>query len=229
MKMELKPTAILVATLAVGVVLGMVGQGMLMQDRSRRVQALRRPPGFISQLEDAIRPTEEQRDSVHKLLELAAARNDAIYKADRIRLGAALDTMRLQLAPLLDKEQQARLAQVSQLPDPNRPPRQDGPRRDDRPPRDEQPQAGDRPRNDQPPNDAQQGGDRPPRDGSRDPGPPRNDRPPRDRSQGDRPPRDRPQGDRPPGDRPPRDAQSGERPPQPSTTQPPGDGQVPPT
>ena len=173
MKLDLKPTAILVATMSVGVVLGMVGQGMLMQDRSRRVQALRRPPGFISQLEDAIRPTDQQRDSVHKLLEKAAARNEAIYEADRVKLGAALDTMRMQLAPLIDKEQQARLAQVSQLPDPNRPPRRDGPR-NDRPPRDEQP-----PRDERPPREDQQArDDRPPRDDQR----ARDDRPPRDLS-----------------------------------------------
>jgi len=185
MKMELKPTAILVATLAVGVVLGMVGQGMLMQDRSRRVQALRRPPGFISQLEDAIRPTDQQRDSVHRLLELAAARNEAIYAADRVKLGAALDTMRLQLAPLLDKEQQARLAQVSQLPDPNRPPRRDGPAGNDRPPRDDQPPRDDRPpRNDRPPRDEQQArdnrppGDRPPREPADNRPPPRSEKRP---------------------------------------------------
>lgn len=178
MKFDLKPTAILVATLSVGVVLGMVGQGMLMQDRSRRVQALRRPPGFVSQLEDAIQPREDQRDTVHKLLDLAAARNEAIYEADRKRLGAALDTMRMQLAPLLDKEQQARLAQVSQLPDPSRPPRKDGPRDDRQSPRDDRqsPRDDNRPSRDD---------NRPPRDDNR---PPRDDnRPPRDDN---RPPRD---------------------------------------
>ena len=141
MKMESKPVAILFATLALGVVLGMVGQGLLMRQRTRRVGELRRPPGFVVHMEHVLEPTAAQRDTLRILLGAAASRNEAIIATARGALRTALDSLQRQLAPLLSAQQRERLAENSALPDPFRPPPPPGgggmrlrPPDDDRPP-----------------------------------------------------------------------------------------------
>jgi len=141
MKMESKPVAILFATLALGVVLGMVGQGLLMRQRTQRVGELRRPPGFVVHMEHVLEPTAAQRDTLRVLLRATASRNEAIIASARGALRTALDSLQLQLAPLLSAQQRERLAENSVLPDPFRPPPPRGgggmgkrPLGDDRPP-----------------------------------------------------------------------------------------------
>ena len=147
MRMEAKSTAILLATLAIGVVLGMVGQGMLMRERTAQVGELRRPPGFVAHMDEVIQPRTEQRESIRSVLEMTARRNQQIMGLAREELRAVLDSMRQQLAPLLDPDQRERLARMSRLPDPFRPP-------PDRPPGGRFPPEGppgDRPPPDRPP------------------------------------------------------------------------------
>lgn len=195
MKMELKPALILLVTLALGVVLGLVGRGQLTRERDRRVAELRTAPGFVSLVEEVIQPRAEQDSAIRVILEGSAHRYDSLVSAARGGLGLVLDSMKLKLAPFLDAQQRERLARMATLPDPNRrpPPRGERPR-DDRPPR-----GGPPPRDDQPPraDGPRQGGP------SREAGPPRRDPPPREGAppRGQTPPPDRPGG--PPGDRPP--------------------------
>ena len=137
MKAETKSAAILVATLALGVVLGMVTQGLLMRQLGERAGGLRRPGGFVSHLEGVIEPTAAQRDTVHALLERTAARNQTVIEGARGELRALLDSLQLQLSPILDEGQRDRLARMSRLPDPFRPPPRDG-----RPPREGPPPEG---------------------------------------------------------------------------------------
>lgn len=182
MKLETKSAIILVATLAIGVVLGMVSQGSLVQERARRVESIRKRPGFVREVVDAIRPRADQKDSVQAVVEATAARAEAIIEADRKALAALFDSMRVQLKPLLDEEQMQHLIRVSQLPDPNGPPRRPEDAADrKRPPRDDT-----RP----PPPEGQDRRDPnrrpPPRDDAR---PPHPDNPPPPRPGDPRPPR----------------------------------------
>ena len=166
MRVEVKSAAILVATLALGVVLGMVGQGLLMRDRSRRVAELRTAPGFESLIEEVIQPRAEQEESIRVILEASARRYDSLVGSTRVGLGQVLDSMKLKLAPLLDERQRERLSRMAQLPEPNRPP----PRPAERPP-----EAGPQPSN-------------PPRGGGPpQPNPPRADQPPQGEAPRDQP------------------------------------------
>lgn len=188
--METKSAAILLATLALGVVLGMVLQGLLMRDRTRRVAELRTPPGFVSLVESVIEPRAAQADSIRPILEEHARRYEGLVGSARTALSAVLDSMKLQLAPLLDERQRERLSRMATLPDPNRPP----PRRDDRPREEAPPQPN-------PPREGAAPQGNPPREG----GPPPADQPrgpggsPRDRRPGANPPSP----DGPPRDQPP--------------------------
>ena len=125
-----KSTSILVATLAIGVVLGMVGQGLLLRSRRPPPDDGRPPPGFAAHMEDVIQPRPDQVRALRVILDSTALSNQRVIDSARGRLHLALDSLRLRLAPMLDDAQRDRLAQMSRLPDPFRPPRRrgDGPR-----------------------------------------------------------------------------------------------------
>ena len=142
MKTEVKSAAILIATLALGMVLGMVAQGVLMRARTEQVGGLRRPPGFTAHLEAVIQPRPEQREAVRAILETTARRNQDIMSRAREDLRRVLDSMQLQLAPQLDDPQRERLARMSRLPDPFRPPPPGEGRPGGPPPRGPPPDAG---------------------------------------------------------------------------------------
>lgn len=144
--MATKSAAILLATLAIGVVLGMVAQGMLMHDRDRRVAELRAAPGFVSLVAGVIQPRPDQEAAIRTILEKNAQRYDSVLRATRGEVTAVLDSMKQELAPLLDERQRERLGRMAQVPDPNRPP----PRPGERPPR-RPPPPDERPPADRPP------------------------------------------------------------------------------
>ncbi len=107
---SIRSSLILAATLAAGVLLGVVGSGRLAQRQRDQMRALRRPPGFVAHIERVIAPRDAgQRDAIRPLLEAAARRNEAIARAANEQLRTAADSLRGQLAPLLDAEQQERL------------------------------------------------------------------------------------------------------------------------
>lgn len=154
MKPESRSAAILLATLAIGIVLGMVGQGLLIRERTRRVEDLRRPRGFADELEQVIEPRDDtQRQAIRAILEATGHRNEAIINGAHESLRAVLDSMRTRLAPILDDRQRERLDRMGRLPDPFHPP-------EGRPP-------GDRPPGSRPPEGPPPPGGlpQPPRDG----------------------------------------------------------------
>lgn len=165
MKADVKSAAVLVATLAIGVVLGMVGQGMLTRQRTQQVSELRRPPGFVEHMERVIDPTDAQRDTVRALLSAVATRNEAVMQSARGALKGGLDSLQVALAPLLDEGQRERLGRMSRLPDPFQPPPP--------PPPDGRggAGAGQRPPDGRPPGGPPRGGP-PPKGAPRDGGPP---------------------------------------------------------
>ena len=101
---------LLAVTLAVGVALGLAGGGWLQRHQRERLRDLRRPPGFVAHLEDVIAPRDEaQRADVHRLLEATARGNDRVIRTANETLRARMDSLRTQLAPLLDAGQRDRL------------------------------------------------------------------------------------------------------------------------
>ena len=154
MKVEAKSAVILLITLALGAAIGMLGQGAWQRGRQQQVGALRRPQGFVAHMESIIKPTAEQQPTVHRILETIGARNQRIIDSARAALRVGIDSMQQQLAPVLTAEQRDRLATMSRLPDPFRPPppREGGPRDGRGPPRDGPPRGGPPP-DGPPPND----------------------------------------------------------------------------
>jgi hypothetical protein len=111
MSATIKSLILLAATLVVGFSLGLFADATLVRGRRERLDAIRRPPGFVAHMESVIQPkTDAQRDSIHVILQAQANHNDQIMRASRDQLRAGLDSMRTKLAPMLDADQRDRLA-----------------------------------------------------------------------------------------------------------------------
>lgn len=115
--------ALLAITLIVGFSLGLFADATLVRGRRERIGALQRPPGFVAHLEDVIAPhSRAQADSIRPILEKGAQHNGEIVRGTRDRLKAALDSMQVTLAPMLDADQRSRLQrEIEHMPDPFRP------------------------------------------------------------------------------------------------------------
>ena len=110
MTASLKSALVLAATLALGVLLGVLGAGRLAQYRRDQLRGLRRPPAFAEHLERVIGPRDEvQRAALHPLIDATGRRNDRIIRDANDRLRAGMDSLRAALDPLLDADQRARL------------------------------------------------------------------------------------------------------------------------
>lgn len=105
----------LVATLVIGMVLGVLGLGAATRYVTRPDQN-RLPPvpaaagGFQQHMLRVIEPSDStQEGKVRVVVERAANRNRALIQALNVALKASVDTMRTELAPLLTTDQRERL------------------------------------------------------------------------------------------------------------------------
>lgn len=115
MRIELKAWAAILGTLIVGVALGMLLSGALERRRHERVETMRRPGGFVEEMERIIQPRDAaQRDSLRPYLEATDQHNRAIVDGARGAMRAELDSMRARVDKLLDDGQKARLADFAQ-------------------------------------------------------------------------------------------------------------------
>jgi hypothetical protein len=109
-----KSALLLAATLAVGVLLGLLGASSL--ERTRR-----RPPGppaegggLVRHMLEVIQPRDSaQRAAIEPVLERAAARNRDVIRGVNERMRASIDSMRAELLPILDEDQRGRLDEAA--------------------------------------------------------------------------------------------------------------------
>lgn len=134
MRARTKSVLILSATLLIGIVLGGVISGAIVNRRLQQLTELRRPGGFEFFLEHAIQPEdEEQAEAIHDVLERMGPRFHEILERSHSEMEALRDSVRAELDPILTEEQKERLeARTRMRPGLMRPPGLRGPR----PPRD---------------------------------------------------------------------------------------------
>jgi len=116
---------LLAATLVLGVTLGVLGAGALRPRFERAGPPPMGPPpprgrpgGFAEHMEDVIAPRDSaQRVAVRVVIERTAARNRSLIEQLNRTLRASVDSMRVELAPVLREDQRQRLEQaVDRLP-----------------------------------------------------------------------------------------------------------------
>lgn len=147
---------LLAVTLLLGVLLGVLGAGALRP----RLEGAGPPPigprpprgglgGFAAHMEEVIAPRDSvQRIAVRVVIERTAARNRMLIEQLNRTLRASVDSMRVELAPVLDEDQRERLERAAARLPAVRGPGGAGPRGQpgDGPPRDGPPQGGAPPR-----------------------------------------------------------------------------------
>ncbi len=112
MKARTKSALLLVATLVVGLLVGAVTTGSIVNHRLDELKAMRSQGGFTGMLEEVIKPTDEaQRAQIRVVLEGSEARFSEALRECRGFHIAARDSMRADLASVLTTAQQTRLDQ----------------------------------------------------------------------------------------------------------------------
>lgn len=138
-----KSIALLVATLLLGIVLGAVLNAWWARERFERLRRLRTPGGFEQIVTRSLEPTSpEQRQEIEIVVGRTAQRLDSLRARHWRAVRATVDSMRIDLEPILTDEQQEVLTRRirmhrhrSGFRPPGRPPGSDsiGPPRERRP------------------------------------------------------------------------------------------------
>ncbi|NNE33856.1 MAG: hypothetical protein HKN13_01370 [Rhodothermales bacterium] len=106
----MKSALLLIATLAIGVVLGALLNARLAQQRLEEIAFMRGPGGFSRTMERAITPLDdEQRDAIRDILESAEARVREQSRTSRAEMAAIIDSTNEELRAILSAEQLERL------------------------------------------------------------------------------------------------------------------------
>lgn len=109
MNVKLKMTFVIIATLALGIIIGAMLNRALVEKRIRNILSKRAPDVFVPFIEESINPDPTQSEEIRKILKKHAKRIDEIHTNSRIELQSAFESLREELDPLLTPEQKKRL------------------------------------------------------------------------------------------------------------------------
>jgi ABC-type cobalt transport system substrate-binding protein len=109
MKIHTKSALILLATLALGMLLGALLGGALLQRRMHPAPGMRMARHFADHFEAVVRPEESQRDTVRAILDGYAGRFEELYYRHHGEVEALIDSMRADMHGILTEEQMERL------------------------------------------------------------------------------------------------------------------------
>jgi hypothetical protein len=104
-----KATLLVLVTFLLGALVGALINGAIVNRQSKALSALPPGPMFSSIVERAIRPNEEQRDPVMKILERHSGTMAALAEKFRETMARTTDSLQSELRPYLTPEQQRRL------------------------------------------------------------------------------------------------------------------------
>lgn len=111
-----KSIALLVATLLLGIILGAVLNAWWARERFERLRRLRTPGGFEQIVTRTLEPTSpEQRRGIEAVVGRTAKRLDSLRAGHWRAVRATVDSMRVDLEPILTEEQIERLKRRTRM------------------------------------------------------------------------------------------------------------------
>lgn len=116
MKVKIKITLIILATLILGLFLGAGLHRLYIQHRIKKIFTLQRPPIMALTLERVIRPTPEQRIEIRRILRRHAQRLQEIRREYEEKLRQEMAAIRQEIDPILTPQQKKRLERRSPAP-----------------------------------------------------------------------------------------------------------------
>lgn len=122
MRVGLKAYLTIIGTLVLGIIIGLLLNGVLNHRRMGEMERMRGPGGFVAEMERLIQPRDAaQREKLKPLLEDQDRRNRAIVDGARTQMRSGMDSLVVRLTPLLDDDQLSRLKDFAER-GPRRPP-----------------------------------------------------------------------------------------------------------
>jgi Spy/CpxP family protein refolding chaperone len=109
MNTKTKATLAILATFIVGLILGAIGNGALMNSRSKKFDSMRPSEFLLSDIQRIVQPDSSQREAVDTISKRTAQKIEALLKKHRLEMTAILDSMRSDFALILTQEQRERL------------------------------------------------------------------------------------------------------------------------
>jgi hypothetical protein len=109
MSIQWKSTFIIIATLVIGILIGVFLAGPVMHRRVARRVMDRGPEMFTQMMERVIEPTPDQEEAVRSVLEEHSSRLEELHEDFRTEMVTTMDSLKADLDPILNDEQKARL------------------------------------------------------------------------------------------------------------------------
>ncbi len=109
MKMHTKSVMVIAGTLVIGIILGALISGAIMRDHLKRFPRGPFPDRFVNTLERVIRPDDANRDTVRVVLDRYSERFDEIFRSQEEVVQPLIESLRVELDPILTTEQKDRL------------------------------------------------------------------------------------------------------------------------
>lgn len=109
MSIKLKSMVILLATLCIGIAVGVLGSRLYIEHRAQKFREIRGEQLFRGIMEEIIQPTPEQAETLNKIFAKYQKSRRQMNVQFRSQTKAILDSMYAEIAPLLTKEQLKRL------------------------------------------------------------------------------------------------------------------------
>jgi hypothetical protein len=128
MSIRTKTILVIIATLIIGMVLGVLMGGPIMRHHFERPPKFTQPERskhFVTLFERLIQPRDTQREAVVEILNKYSKRIEGLDSRHRLEMQALFDSMQTELSPILTEEQKAQLTERLKWPPgpPPRPPR----------------------------------------------------------------------------------------------------------
>jgi hypothetical protein len=109
MKTKLKPFLILLVTLLIGIAIGFEISEIMIKMRFDEMKAFREPKSFVNIFEDIIRPDKNQKTVIDSILLKYHVKMESVTKKGMSEVSGIMDSMKVELKPVLNQEQIKRL------------------------------------------------------------------------------------------------------------------------
>ncbi len=109
MTTKLKTTFILIGTLIIGIIIGALISGTLRQHKSDKIREMHAQDRFFRGMEQIIKPADEQREKIQKILEKGFQQLSEIKEKHHTEIAVLLDSLHQEMDKVLSKEQKERL------------------------------------------------------------------------------------------------------------------------
>ncbi len=111
MKTELKVTLVLIATLVIGIIIGVLGRGVLTKRHHQKLDKDERTELFVSRVEETVDPDSSQKPKVEAIARRAAEKIGVLFEHHDAEMAILVDSMKHELSAILTVDQQQRLNQ----------------------------------------------------------------------------------------------------------------------